>query len=86
MKALPILVAALIMLIVGCGSDKPVSSEISTVVLPRDNPNITSVLDRPNSEVLTPDFTLPSADGKTVGLSNYLGKQPVVVVFYRGFF
>jgi hypothetical protein len=32
-----------------------------------------------------PDFTLPDAAGRPVTLSDYRGKQPVVVVFYRGY-
>ncbi len=30
----------------------------------------------------TPDFTLPSAEGKNVSLSEFLGKKSVVVYFY----
>lgn len=29
-----------------------------------------------------PQFTLPTADGRQVSLSDYLGRQPVVVYFY----
>lgn len=32
-----------------------------------------------------PDFTLPDAAGRPVRLSDYRGKQPVVLVFYRGY-
>ena len=32
-----------------------------------------------------PDFALPNGDGKTVSLSDYTSRGPVVVVFYRGF-
>jgi len=31
-----------------------------------------------------PEFSLPDADGRTVGLAAYRGRQPVVLVFYRG--
>jgi|GEM_PF-162804 len=31
-----------------------------------------------------PDFTLPSSDGKSIQLSAYLAKGPVVLSFYRG--
>lgn len=31
-----------------------------------------------------PAFRLPSLTGKTVALSDYAGKQSVVLVFYRG--
>ena len=32
-----------------------------------------------------PDFALPNGDGKTVSLSDYTSRGPVVVIFYRGF-
>ena len=32
-----------------------------------------------------PDFTLPDAAGRAVRLSDYRGRQPVVLVFYRGY-
>jgi AhpC/TSA family len=32
-----------------------------------------------------PDFALPNGDGKLVMLSEYAGRTPVVLVFYRGF-
>ena len=32
-----------------------------------------------------PDFALPNGDGKTVSLSDYTTRGPVVLVFYRGF-
>jgi len=32
-----------------------------------------------------PDFALPNGDGKLVMLSEYVGRSPVVLVFYRGF-
>lgn len=31
-----------------------------------------------------PDFTLPDADGRPVGLKELLGRGPVVLSFYRG--
>jgi hypothetical protein len=31
-------------------------------------------------------FTLPRAGGGQLALSDYIGRQPVSVVFYRGFF
>ncbi|MEE8297196.1 MAG: hypothetical protein V3R26_05130 [Hyphomicrobium sp.] len=36
--------------------------------------------------VPAPLFTLPSTSGKSVELAAYLGKQPVVLVFYMGDF
>ena len=32
-----------------------------------------------------PDFTLPDAAGRPVTLSDYRGRKPVVLVFYRGY-
>jgi hypothetical protein len=32
-----------------------------------------------------PQFSLPSATGSTVSLSDYAGKSKLVVVFYRGY-
>ena len=32
-----------------------------------------------------PDFTLSNQDGQPVTLSSYRGQQPVVLVFYRGY-
>ena len=32
-----------------------------------------------------PDFTLPDATGRAVRLADYRGRQPVVLVFYRGY-
>lgn len=32
-----------------------------------------------------PDFTLPSVTGEEIQLTNYRGKQHVVLVFLRGF-
>ena len=42
---------------------------------------------RPLLEVGQPvlDFTLPDAAGRAVSLSDYRGKKPVVLVFYRGY-
>jgi peroxiredoxin len=33
-------------------------------------------------EASTPDFTLPALDGQPVSLSQYLGKKPVLLVFW----
>jgi hypothetical protein len=32
-----------------------------------------------------PDFTLPDSAGRPVSLADYRGRQPVVLVFYRGY-
>jgi peroxiredoxin len=36
--------------------------------------------------VIAPDFTAPDSEGKTIRLSDYRGKNNVVLVFNRGFF
>ncbi len=33
---------------------------------------------------IAPTFSLPAIDGSTVALAQFRGKQPVVLVFYRG--
>lgn len=38
----------------------------------------------PTESLRAPDFTLPSGDGRLVSLRDYLGRQPVVILFYRG--
>lgn len=32
-----------------------------------------------------PEFSLPNGDSKTVSLSEYTARGPLVIVFYRGF-
>ena len=39
----------------------------------------------PAPENAAPLFELPNAQGETVSLGSYVGQQPVVLVFYRGF-
>ena len=39
----------------------------------------------PAPENAAPLFELPNAQGETVSLGSYIGQQPVVLVFYRGF-
>ena len=41
-------------------------------------------LDRVKVGQAAPDFTLENFDGKPVSLSDFRGKQNVVLVFYRG--
>ena len=43
-----------------------------------DTPSVLRVGERP------PDFRLPDAAGQPVTLSEYRGRKPVVLVFYRG--
>src|SRR5262245_12392659 len=44
-----------------------------------DTPTVLRIGERP------PDFTLSDAAGREVSLSEYRGKKPVVIVFYRGY-
>ena len=39
----------------------------------------------PAPENAAPLFELPNAQGEIVSLGSYVGQQPVVLVFYRGF-
>ena len=49
-------------------------------------PSPTSQTTSPDLRVgdVAPDFTLPSADGRTVALAQYLGKTPVLLYFNMG--
>lgn len=42
-------------------------------------------LERIQAGQRAPDFSLESAEGKTVTLSDFRGKKNVVLVFYRGY-
>jgi hypothetical protein len=49
---------------------------------------IARVPDTPSALVVgrpAPDFTLPDPAGRQVTLSDYRGKKPVLLVFYRGY-
>ena len=49
---------------------------------------IARVPDTPSALVVgrpAPDFTLPDAAGRPVTLSEYRGRKPVLLVFYRGY-
>ena len=81
-------IAALVLLTASCASEAPAASPTPTPP--------TAATARPGSpprlgpETATPrplvPFELPKAGGGTLKLADYLGKQPVNVVFYRGFF
>lgn len=79
-----VLIALLSAAAVACGSDS--GTDDSGRSLPATNGNYERILDLARDDVATPDFTLGSSSGDVVRLSDYLGKQPVAVVFYRGFF
>jgi cytochrome oxidase Cu insertion factor (SCO1/SenC/PrrC family) len=52
---------------------------------PKDGPNLPPTdLERVKVGQPAPDFTLENMDGKPVSLSDFRGKQSVVLVFYRG--
>ncbi len=53
---------------------------------PKDGANLPPAdLTRIKVGEAAPDFTLSNQDGQPVTLSSYRGKQPVVLVFYRGY-
>ena len=53
---------------------------------PKDGANLPPAdLTRLKLGEAAPDFTLLNQDGQAVTLSSYRGKQPVVLVFYRGY-
>ncbi len=56
-----------------------------TVLGPKDGRNLpTADLNRVQAGQQAPDFTLESRTGETVTLSQFRGRQRVVLVFYRG--
>ncbi len=80
---LVVFLALLSMAVVACGSDSTDSSGRS---LPPTNGQYDRVLQLAKDSVETPDFTLNSASGDVVRLSDLRGDGPLVVVFYRGLF
>ena len=53
---------------------------------PKDGANLPPAdLTRIKVGEAAPDFTLSNQDGQPVTLSSYRGQQPVVLVFYRGY-
>lgn len=52
---------------------------------PKDGPSLTATgLKRVKVGDPAPDFTLENVDGKKISLSDFRGKQNVVLAFYRG--
>lgn len=73
---------ALALAIVPCGL---ASAQQSAGLGPADNPRLPPTdLNRVAVDTEAPDFTLEALDGSRVTLSQFRGKQNVVLVFYRG--
>ncbi len=83
--------------VLACASDEPAatiapaaSDATATSPVPRSTPTAqppkTLRLVRGYNPESFPPFTLPRADGGELNSQDYIGKQPVVVVFYRGNF
>ena len=77
--------AAVIVLSVACSSEAPAGQSPSTTARPASQPTATPAVARATPGPLTP-FVLPRAGGDVLSLADIVGKQPVSVVFYRGFF
>ncbi len=89
MKSLRLLLVISAVLLVAvaaaCGSDEP-ATDSSGRSLPPTNGQYDRILRLAPDDVATPDFTLGASNGQVVRFSEIRGQQPVVVVFYRGFF
>jgi hypothetical protein len=71
---------------VACGSSDQSTATQPPASRPASQPTATRVATAaPTPGPLKP-FTLPRAGGGELSLADYLGRQPVNVVFYRGFF
>ena len=66
--------------------DAPKLSESDMAVMKTAADDLAKAFPNPGLPLgsIAPDFTLKNAHGKTVSLSSYLKKGPVIVVFYRG--
>ena len=88
---------AAILAVLACASDDPPATSAPVVQeaaatspavrsTPTPQPPKTLRLVRSYNPQAFPPFTLPKADGGEINSQDYIGKQPVVVVFYRGNF
>ena len=69
-----------LLLLFACGS--PAAAQLG----PKDGADLASTdLNRVKIGEVAPDFTLETAEGKTLTLSDFRGKKSVVLVFYRGY-
>ena len=86
--ALCLIAALAVVLIVACGSEPappPTPTAVPTVA-PAAIPQGTPV-EQSTDRGMAPNFSLPSAGGNDVALSNLLeDHKAVVMVFYRGYF
>ena len=70
--------------LLACGSE-PEPEPVPRSLGPVDGEELIATdLERVDVGSQAPDFVLASLSGDTVGLSDYAGESPVVLVFYRG--
>lgn len=79
-------VAMALLLAVACGTAAPSSAgEPTSGASVTASPATPSATAATASQGLAPDFTLPSAAGGEVKLSQFRGNKDVVLVFYRAY-
>ena len=84
-RVLAIAIAGATVLAVACSSEAPASQNATATPRPAVQPTATPIAARATPGPLNP-FVLPRARGEVYSLADVIGKQPVSVVFYRGFF
>lgn len=77
MKIKIIMISAVMMALLACSSEQ-------TRVSPQQSPATTARAAPVGTGETAPDFTLEDQQGRNVTLSASRGKNPVVLVFYRG--
>jgi cytochrome oxidase Cu insertion factor (SCO1/SenC/PrrC family) len=78
-------VAVASLLAVACGTAAPSSTGEPTSGASTSSPALSSATPTIADQSLAPDFTLPSAAGGEVKLSQFRGNKDVVLVFYRAY-